>query len=414
MSGASRESSGDTSNGASDWLVPNSVALCLLTGIVVLLGAVFGHACVTPSFESPRQGNWDFVSGLAAWDGDWYARILSNGYDYDEDRASNVAFFPAFPLVASILTAVTGMRAELALVLVSNSFFCLAFVLLAKYWNARFGTDVSHSRDFVLLSFGLFPTTFYFRMAYTESMFVCLAIAALYGMYRKWPLAIIAPLIGVATATRAVGVALLPCLVAHIWTNWRGAPRAARLLIWLPVASWGLLAFMTYLSHEFGEPLAFVKTQRHWNMRPLPENATEGALALATFEPMRAVYEPACICYWGTRPPKGVALFNLLFANPLYFAATVALVGIGWWQRWLTRQELLYSFFVLLIPFVIQAYRFCMASQGRFCVVAFPVFLVLAQLLRRCPPSLTIALAGLSGFMLGAYSALFVTSHAFY
>ena len=53
-------------------------------------------------------------------------------------------------------------------------------------------------------------------MAYTEALFLFLTILCLYGMERRWPLVVIALLIGLTTAARLVGVALIPPFILHV------------------------------------------------------------------------------------------------------------------------------------------------------------------------------------------------------
>src|SRR5205807_1571849 len=73
--------------------------------------------------------------------------------------------------------------------------------------------------SYTLLAMGLLPTTFFWRMAYTESMFLCVAIVAMVAMGRRWPLPIVAVLVGLATAVRPVGLALLLPMAWHVWNT---------------------------------------------------------------------------------------------------------------------------------------------------------------------------------------------------
>ena len=69
---------------------------------------------------------------------------------------------------------------------------------------------VPFSTRFVLytvLALALFPTSFFMRMVYTESLFLFLVLLTFVAMQRNWPLAVIAVIAGTATATRSVGVA---------------------------------------------------------------------------------------------------------------------------------------------------------------------------------------------------------------
>ena len=231
-----------------------------LTGNIVALGLIFGTEFVG---ESARKGHMFDYAGesYANWDGQWYKRIASQGYEYTSGSHSSVAFFPAYPLLARGLARVAGIRAEVALLLVSNAFLIVLFGLTVKYVNNRF--PESHGLpDCVLLALGLIPTSFFFRMAYSESMFLTLAVLVLYAIHRGWPLLLIAGIVGLATAVRPVGVALIPALALHVrrrspdllTSAWRGA-------FLIPIACWGLVAYMAYQYAAFDDRFAFVRTQ---------------------------------------------------------------------------------------------------------------------------------------------------------
>jgi hypothetical protein len=98
------------------------------------------------------------------------------------------------------------------------------------------------------------------------------------------------------------GAGAAGALLIYLWQQsepkWMLLPKA---IVLLPLACWGLLAYMAYQQAAFGDPLAFVKTQGHWTMRE-PADLTERIVSLATFEPIRAVYDPSSRCYWGRVP----------------------------------------------------------------------------------------------------------------
>jgi hypothetical protein len=394
--------------------VGRGLATYYLTSLTVLVAVVFGGDFVPLCRAHPAsQTRVDWVAGMAAWDGEWYVRIASTGYSYDPERMSSVAFFPLYPVLAWLLVHGLGLRPEWALLIVSHSSLFAAFVLLAGYTTERFpdlGEDVA---SWALVAFGLFPTTFYFRMAYSESVFVLLAILVLYGMQRNWRAGWIALLVGLATAARTVGVGLIPVFWLYVWQQ-RATRRGwlLRCAVWFPVCVSGLGAYMTFQWWAFGTPLAFLQTQVHWIERPMGLGAK--IVSLLTLEPLRAVYDPTSPGYWGRVPPQGNLLFNLKAANPVYFLATVGLVAIGAWKRWLNAREVLLSAALLAIPYWFQAARAYMSSQARYAAVVFPVYLVLGQLLSRCPAPLAAALLVLSGVFLAAYSALFVSWYWYY
>src|SRR5262249_4241404 len=156
----------------------------------------------------------------------------------------------------------------------------------------------------------------------------------------------------------SVGVALLLPLAIHVWRlsaplpcplpQGRGdndsspAPlrrervaRFARKLWLFPLACWGLFAYMLYLYVEFGEPLAFAKTQENWRMRPAVPLA-EKVVDLVTLEPVWSIFDPSSPCYWAGSSVEFSAFFSLHLANPIYWLLAIVLVIVGACKRWLT------------------------------------------------------------------------------
>jgi hypothetical protein len=390
------------------------LAFYYLTSVIVVVAAVFAVDFVPLCRQHPEsKTRVDLVSGFAAWDGMWYGRIASTGYSYDPHRQSAVAFFPLYPMLAAAIVQATGIRTEWALLAVSHGALVATFCLVGTYVQRRDSAPNDHLQGWTLLAFGLFPTTFYFRMAYTESLFVMLMLIALLGMERGWRPVWIAFVIGLATGTRSVGVALVPAFALHLWQRvnswWSWSARLGALL---PVCCWGLLAYMVFLWLAFDEPLAFIKTQAHWRVRAV--GVADRTIGLATLEPVRTLYEPSCPCYWGHAPPRENILFNLKAVTPIYFFGTAVLVGVGAYRRWLNGREVLLSVGLLLIPYCLHASPTCMGSHARYAASVFPAYLVLGQLLHRMPAPLSAALLALSGLFLGLYSAMFVSWYWFY
>ncbi|HUY93554.1 MAG TPA: hypothetical protein VMV10_32805 [Pirellulales bacterium] len=326
----------------------------------------------------------------------------------------------------------TGLRPETALLIVSNASFLAALAVLALYVRSRAADRLAHPpahsqrplppgdeaktdlrkpppaeiADWAVLAASLFPTGCFFRLTYSESTFLLAALLAMYSMTRRWPLWASALIVGLATATRPVGVAMLAPLAIHIFRRFALRGAALRLALYLPLACWGLAAFMAYQYRAFGDPIATVRTQQHWGVRrPIPW--AEKAVALATLEPLRSVYDSQSSAYWASFDPHGVSWFSMQFANPLYFLAAIGLTALGAWRRWLSLEEISFSTLLLLIPYITRGYEMGMGSMGRFVAAGFPIYLVLAQLLVRLPAPLRAALLALSGFYLASYTALY-------
>jgi hypothetical protein len=323
-----------------------------------------------------------------------------------------VAFFPTYPALVYLLT-LTGLHVSVALLAVSNLCLLLATIAVAAYWRGKELSTEGTTWEIALLVLLLFPTTFFFRMAYSEATFILLFALVLLGQQRNWPLLFIAFLVGAATATRSVGVALVPMFCLH--TVQRCGSFKDALLIsgsLLPMTIWGLFAFSVFQAVAFGEPFAFIKTQASWDIVG-PTTLANKLGALASWEPIWTVYAPGRAGYW-RRLGSEVPVFNLQFLNPILFIGCCVLVGVGCYRKWLDELEVTASAIILVIAYLMRAYEMNMASQGRFASAVIPAYWVLGKMLLRLPPYVRGATFGLMGFLLGAFAAFFSLGEPFF
>jgi hypothetical protein len=218
-----------------------------------------------------------------------------------------------------------------------------------------------------------------------------------------------------------VGIALLAPLLLDLWERTRseGSPgegnacgaqrrRTFRFVLQaiclLPIACWGLLAWMACQWAAFGDPFAFARTQALWSLKPA--TATAELQGLLTLEPFWSVYEPWSDSWWARHEPVRNPLFSLQFANPLLFGAVAGLVGWGALRGGLDRYEVSLSLLLLLIPYATHAFRSGMTAHARYACVAFPAYAVVGHWCA-VRPTLGAALAAVSAVLLFAYSALF-------
>jgi hypothetical protein len=433
--------------GVSWWgCIKTALIVYCLTGLVVLLGVFLGLDFFQPLRRPrspeilPHSGN-ALLLATTRWDGQYYLEIASQGYAYDPGTLSNVAFFPLYPILVAGAYRTTGMAPAWAGLLVAHMLLIATFVLLAAYLRQRYSRASAQLVAYTVLAFGLFPTTFFFRMTYSESTFLVLAVLCMFGMEREWRPVVIAGIVGLATASRSVGVALVPVFWVYVWARDETRPhplplsrerergeesthpralsrerergvlrRLAPVVCLTPVALWGLLAYMAFQYAEFGEPLAFAKTQSHWRVRPAVAWGDK-ALSLASWEPIWSAYMSSWPGYVGQFRGTPPTWCNLQMANPLFFVAAAALVGFGARKRWLSAAEILLGGGLLLIPYVTRGFDTCMASQGRFAAVVFPVYLVLGRLLCGAPLVVSVGVFGLSAVYLAIYSALFAAGY---
>jgi len=189
----------------------------------------------------------------AGWDGGWYLSIAERGYWFDPHGASNVAFFPLFPLLVRGVAALTGNFVAAGL-LVAN-LAALGAVLVLWRWVRAEGGSAAAERSALWLM--IYPFSLFLHSIYAESLFFLLATLALQASARDRRLA--AGLWGaLAAATRPMGVLLAPALAWGLWRDYRAGrhPGLRDLIaVLLPVA--GIGAYMAYLWVAFGDPLAF-------------------------------------------------------------------------------------------------------------------------------------------------------------
>src|SRR5437016_3214367 len=154
-------------------------------------------------------------TSLVQHDGYWFANIIDRGYqtivppiNHKVMEVSNVAFFPAYPALASFLRSVLRIDTETALLITAQLAawgFWTYFFLFCERW------EVSNAlRFFGALAIAAHPAAFFLIAGYSESLFLMALIGFIYwsgagGRVAKfW-----AALHGIVmSATRLVGI---PC-----------------------------------------------------------------------------------------------------------------------------------------------------------------------------------------------------------
>lgn len=283
-------------------------------------------------------------------DGGWYVGTAMNGYErraFDATEQHNWAFFPLYPLSLRIASYITGGYL-LTGMLLSNLFFLPALVLTHKTALA-FGLD-EEAADRTVFYLAAFPTSYFFSLTQTESLFLLLTVGSFYAASReRWWLA--GALGALASATRFSGIFLLPALALLYWKRHGFRLRAGA--FGLLLVPFGLLSFMLYLHVITGNAFAFKDVLVTWGR-------TTGFFVNTLFgyvARFRVVSES----------------WNFAFLN--FAAAMLALVcGVVLARR---RQWslALYTLLSIIAPLSSQLLQ----SHARYVLTIFPVFMVLAQ-----------------------------------
>ena len=238
-------------------VIPLYVAIQLVLALVsIYAGSVLIH---------PQSSTWG-ANSLSIlwklwlrWDTVHYFTLVQQGYP--AQYASDIAFFPLFPLL------VRGMALVYSNILIDGLLISRVaglVLLLVLYQLAKeeLGEKVA---SYVLIGLCLFPTALFLWAAYPESLYLALIASSFYAMrHRAWWLAGLCGLF--ASMARPNGILLLLpfCFeyLRQIHFNWRNVRWNILSVLLVPT---GLLLFALFCYQRYGDALAFAHAQSFWN-----------------------------------------------------------------------------------------------------------------------------------------------------
>ena len=341
----------------------------LLVLAILLIGAQMSRV-VTGSGSSLRDMNLSLEKipvgrilrdTVSVADINWYQGIAREGYEkipFTADSSHNWAFFPLFPMLWRLAAYVTG-EYPISGMLLSHIFFFLGLIFVHKAALA-FGFS-KELADRALFYLAVFPTSYFYSLPLTESLFLFLTACSIYSAKRGrwWTAGILG---GLASATRVTGILLLPALAVLYWEGYGGDWRSKevwRRAVWrkeilsLLLVSVGIASFMVYLYAITGNPPAFKDILVTWGRGT-------GIFVVTLVGYLR---NP-----WLIAVPWDFRLIN-------FTGAALALICGVWllkWRQWTLGVYTLICVMAALSSLVLQ-------SQARYAMVLFPMFLVLAR-----------------------------------
>lgn len=263
------------------WLKNNKktilfVLLAFILWQIAIAGIIFlGEKYIPTTHQyvyAERRGviNPEWLWNRANFDGMLYLDIAREGYGLYQQ-----AFFPLYPRLIRFLTPYFDGQNLVAGLAVSWVSFALALFFFYKLvrldWEEKFAR-----RAIIYLL--IFPTAFFFSMVYTESLFLFLVLGSFYfarnkvppqaGSYfartKRWWLAGIFG--AFASATRFVGIFLLPALAVELWQQiqkekHKNLLRVTCCVLPLFLIPLGLLYYMHFLQLNYQDPLMFIHVQ---------------------------------------------------------------------------------------------------------------------------------------------------------
>ncbi|RKN65162.1 mannosyltransferase family protein [Paenibacillus ginsengarvi] len=200
-----------------------------------------------------------------------YLNIAANGYDRyridDPHPPANWVFFPLYPMLLSAADHVVSWFGSIDLAILggilSNLFFLLALFYVYGICKQQ-QLDERQSRTVILLML-LFPTSLFYSLPYTESLFLLLSAASLYyAADRRYALAFIAA--GLSTVTRVPGFVNLFFVVGTVLFT-EGIPITRHHVRWVLYSLLALVpmgAYLFYMKWQTGDWLAPFHEQSQW------------------------------------------------------------------------------------------------------------------------------------------------------
>lgn len=187
------------------------------------------------------------------FDGVYYLRLAHSGY---QDQLTQ-AFFPLYPILIKITDFMVSNPLVNGLVISHLAF--IGFI----YFFIKLG-DLDYKKSTLwqsLLLLIAFPTSFYFFAIYTESLFLFFATAAFYFSRKKdFPIACL--LVGLATATKLVGVFLIPAILWEYYSLHRkDYKKLLKLIPYALISSGGIITYLYFLQRKFNDVLIFISSQ---------------------------------------------------------------------------------------------------------------------------------------------------------
>jgi len=188
-------------------------AQCVAAGLLTMVLQI----AIALAFAKTDGTIADRYLALVQHDSYWFANIIDRGYgtivppiERKEMEVSNVAFFPAYPLLAGGLKWLTGLNTAQSLLIIAQAAawgFWIYFFLFCQRWKLPLSLQI-----FGALAIALHPAAFFLVAGYSESLFLfSLAGFVYWNTSDRRGATILAILHGIVmSGTRIVG---LPCAI---------------------------------------------------------------------------------------------------------------------------------------------------------------------------------------------------------
>ena len=291
----------------------------------------------------------------ASFDGTHYTAISNLGYQKELTQA----FFPIYPLLIRLLNFITSNP------IISGLIISHLFLLLFIYFFFKLGSlDYKKSQlwqSFLFLL--LFPTSFYFFSVYTESFFLFLATTSLY-LARKKKFLLSSLLVSLATATKLVGVFLVPAILWEYYIlHKKDYKNLSKIIPYGLISSTGIMAYLYFLHSKFNDALIFVRSQPGFGAGRQIDKLTMFYQVVFRYLKMFIAVDPKSSIY----PVLWLELvLSLVFLGLIIYALV---------------KKMRTSYLIFMIPsFILPTLTGTFSSMPRYVLTCFPLFYLLGNI----------------------------------
>ena len=309
------------------------------------------------------------VPQLWAWgnfDGEHYMLIAKHGY-----QEATYFYFPLYPILVRYFSVFfsNNMAFLYSGLFVSHVAFIVGLWGFSKLVKHEFNTETSNMAVILIL---LFPTSFYFASVYTESLFFALAVWTFYFARTGRYLAA-GVMVGLATATRITGLALIPALFVELFLlkgkklDLKHPGFTVQKAVSVLLSFAGIVFYMFYLHKATGDAIAFFH-----NLAKVFGEQRSNYLVLLPQVFYRYVFK--------ILPNINYDYWPVVFTTYLEIgvaAMLLVLVFIGFWKL-----RLSYALYFLM-AYLLPSFSGSFSSLPRYALLSFPGFMLLAVFLAK-------------------------------
>jgi hypothetical protein len=222
--------------------------------------AVYGLSLVIKILQSKKPYSMNYFislfkfmpTNLIHFDSGYFIKIAESGY-LNNDIIYR-AFFPAYPILIFVLSLplkilIGNMAASIAAIFISFVSLFFAIYLLNKLIKIDFDDSTVFNTNQILL---LFPFSFFFLSAYSESLFLLSIVLSFYlARKNKWLLACLVA--AFASSIRLPGILLFPVLIIEMLeqNDWKISKTFPKIFYTI-IAPAGTIIYFLYLNFKAG------------------------------------------------------------------------------------------------------------------------------------------------------------------